>query len=192
MKNISRKLIIGSLAVTMLAFGAGGAFAKPPGDTRDSDVGKKLWQFNILAIPEQSNWEDSNASCNGSRMFFDDGENGSIVWTLDPAARGFDITDCDGTDGAGAVLADESQRFYVLVRLLGPNGSNVDLQCQDTIVSDNQDDLCIIDTVNLTKHGRTGFVKIFKNLFDNELESVTWNWSGNYKLMQVRVHEITP
>jgi len=59
-------------------------------------------------------------------------------------------------------------------------------------VSDNQDDLCIIDQVNLTKQGRTGFVKIFKNLFDDELEQVTWSWSGDYKLMQVRVHKIEP
>jgi len=187
-----RTIAITTLIAAALSFTAGAAFGKPPGDTRDSDVGKKLWQFNILAIPEQSHWEDSNASCNGSRIFFDEGENGNIVWVLDPSAHGFDVTDCDGTDGAAAVEADESQRFYVLLRLLGPNGSDVDLNCQNDIVSDNKDDLCIIDNVNLTKQGRTGFVKVFKNLFDDELEQVTWSWSGDYKLMQVRVHAITP
>jgi len=187
-----RSIASAVVIATAIALAAGAAYAKPPGDTRDSDVGKKLWQFNILAIPPQSNWEDSNASCNGARVFFDEGENGNLVWVLDPDARGFEVTDCDGTDGAAAVEADESQRFYVLVRLLGPNGSDVDLQCQNDIVSDNQDDLCIIDQVNLTKQGRTGFVKIFKNLFDDELEQVTWSWSGDYKLMQVRVHKIEP
>lgn len=191
-KKFSRAMFNACLVSAILLFGTSTAFAKPPGETRDSDVGKKLWQFNILAIPASSNWEDSNASCRGSRMFFDEGENGSIVWILDPEAHGFEITDCDGTDGAGAVVADESQRFYVLIRLLGPNYSDVDLRCVNTLESDNKDDLCIIDTVNLTKHGETGLVKIFKKLFDNELERVTWNWSGNYKLMQVRVHAITP
>jgi len=187
-----RSIASAVVIATAIALAAGAAYAKPPGDTRDSDVGKKLWQFNILAIPPQSNWEDSNASCKGARVFFDEGENGNLVWVLDPDARGFEVTDCDGTDGAAAVEADESQRFYVLVRLLGPNGSDVDMQCQNDIVSDNQDDLCIIDQVNLTKQGRTGFVKIFKNLFDDELEQVTWSWSGDYKLMQVRVHKIEP
>jgi hypothetical protein len=64
--------------------------AAPPGDSRDGDVGKKLFNFNVLAVP-QDNWSADDTVCpnSGHRIFFErvsSGSIGSILWTLDPNA----------------------------------------------------------------------------------------------------------
>jgi hypothetical protein len=179
-----------AVAVVMAGL-ATSAGAKPPGDTRDSDVGKMLYKFNIVAIPQEWSGDDTVCQDNGARMFFQRGGGaiGTVEWQLDPAAHGFQLTDCDGTtDGTGVVLADEKVSFYVMVRLLGPPTDSLNLVCEDKVVSDNQDDLCIIDSVNLTKQG---FTKIMDNIYDGEYEEVLWTLSSgtDFRIADVRVYE---
>ena len=82
--------------------------AAPKGEARDPDVGKKLYQFNVLAKPNA--WVADNTTCpnNGSRIFFqEDGDNtlGTLHWTLDPAAnQDFNITDATGFFGTPTFL----------------------------------------------------------------------------------------
>ena len=100
------------------------------------------------------------------------------------------ITDCDGTnDGTGAVLVNESLEVFVVLRVLGKKTDSLRLTCTNVIVSDNQDDLCLIDTETLRK-GKV-FTKIMTNLFDDELEQVLWTLetSTGFRNANVRVYE---
>ena len=167
------------------------ANAGPPGDARDNDVGKMLYKFNVIAVP-QSDWVVSDSECtnNGHRIFFERGNGntlGEILWHLQPNLKpSFQIQDCDGTNDAEAdVWANESQRFYVMVRLLGPKTSTLHLVCTD-IIDEGIDDLCLIDSVHLQRNSTT---KIMENVVDNEYEEVLWEFSGNWRIFEVRIYE---
>jgi hypothetical protein len=164
-------------AALIILLTATSAIAAPPGDSRHSDVGKKLFSFNVLAVP-QDNWSANDTTCSnsGHRIFFrrvQSGSIGSITWTLDPAAaQNFKITDCDGTsDGTGAVLVNEQLSVYVMIRVVGKKSDSLTLTCAD-IIDMGTDDLCLIDSETFNK-GKS-FTKIMSNVFDNELEQVLW------------------
>jgi hypothetical protein len=151
--------------------------AAPPGDSRDSDVGKKLFSFNVLAVP-QDNWSVNDTTCtnSGHRIFFHrvaSGSIGTISWTLDPnASQNFKITDCDGTnDGTAAVLVNEQLSVYVMIRIVGKKTDSLALTCAE-IIEAGLDDLCLIDTETFNKGN--SFTKIMTNVFDNALEQVLW------------------
>jgi len=152
--------------------------AAPPGGARDSDVGKKLFSFNVLAVP-QTNWKTSDTVCSnsGHRVFFrrvDSGSIGTIAWTFDPnAAQNFKITDCDGTnDGTAAVLVNERLSVYVMVRVVGKISDSLTIRCTE-ILDAGTDDLCLIESETFNKS--KSFTKIMSNVFDNEMENVLWN-----------------
>jgi len=163
--------------------------AKPQGDARDSDVGKKLWNFNVIATPNGS-WAEDDSVCgnNGSRIFFEEDTIGTIRWSLWPNAnQDFNITDCDGTsDGTGAVAANESLRFYVMIKLVGPKTSTLNLVCQDVIDYIGVDDLCMVGEVNLQRNATT---KIMQNVVEGQYEEVLWTFQGDWKIFQVLVYE---
>jgi len=168
--------------------------AAPPGDPRNSDVGKKLFNFNILAVP-QNNWNPNDTVCtnSGHRMFFrrvQSGSIGSILWTLDPSTpQNFQITDCDGTnDGTGAVLVNEQLSVYVMIRIVGKKTDSLTLTCAD-IIDVGIDDLCLIDSETFNK-GKS-FTKIMSNVFDNDKESVLWtlDTSTGFRNAQVWIFE---
>ena len=170
------------------------AMAAPPGDPRNSDVGKKLFNFNILAVP-QNNWNPNDTVCtnSGHRMFFrrvQSGSIGSILWTLDPSTpQNFQITDCDGTnDGTGAVLVNEQLSVYVMIRIVGKKTDSLTLTCAD-IIDVGIDDLCLIDSETFNK-GKS-FTKIMSNVFDNDKESVLWtlDTSTGFRNAQVWIFE---
>ena len=165
--------------------------AARPGDAGDSDVGKQLFKFNVIAVP-QSDWvvPDSECTNNGHRIFFQRGNGntlGSINWSFVPGNNpSWDIEDCDGTNDAEAdVSVDESQTFYVMVRLLGPKTSSLSLTCTE-IIDEGADDLCLVGTVNLKKNAMT---KIMSNIVDNEFESVLWEFQGDWRIFEVRIYE---
>ena len=166
------------LAAALIIFlTATSVMAAPPGAARHSDVGRKLFSFNVLAVP-QNNWSANDTACNnsGHRIFFQrvqSGSIGSILWTLDPAAaQNFKITDCDGTsDGTGAVLVNEQLSVYVMIRIVGKKSDSLALTCAD-VIDLGADDLCLIDSETFNK-GKS-FTKIMSNVFDNELEQVLW------------------
>jgi hypothetical protein len=114
----------------------------------------------------------------------------TIGWTLIAAPQDFKITDCDGTlDNDANVVVDETLRVWVMVRLVGPKNSALDLTCTEVIEA-GADDLCAIGTETITKGN--SFTKIMKNLVDNQLEEVTWtlNNSLNAKVLQVWIFEL--
>ena len=165
--------------------------AKPPGDSRDSDVGKQLYKFNVIAVP-QEDWAEDDGECsnNGSRIFFqrdNGGAIGTIKWELWPNLNtDFRIQDCDGTNDDWAVVqANESIAFWVTVRLLGPKTSTLNLVCTE-IIDEGTDDLCVVGAVNLQRNATT---KIMQNVFDNEYEEVLWSLSGNWRIIDVRIWE---
>ena len=167
--------------------------AAPKGEARDPDVGKKLYQFNVLAKPNA--WVADNTTCpnNGSRIFFqEDGDNtlGTLHWTLDPAAnQDFNITDCNGTvDGDGDIVADESINFWVMIKLVGPKTSTLTNVCTDVIDVIGVDDLCLLNgqPVHLSRNATT---KIMQNVAENEFEEVLWQFSGDWKIFQVLIYE---
>ena len=164
------------------------ASAAPKGDARDSDVGKKLWNFNVIATPNDS-WAEDDTVCsnNGSRIFFEEDTIGTIRWSLYPNAnQDFNITDCDGTsDGTGAVAANESLRFWVMIKLVGPKTSTLNVVCED-VIDEGVDDLCVLGSFNLSRNATT---KIMHNVVDNAYEEVLWTLSGDWKIFQVLVYE---
>ncbi len=194
-KTILASSLAAVFAVAMIfASTAIPAQAKPPGDTRDADVGKMLFKFNILAVPN-SDWSADDTTCpnSGHRVFFervDSGAIGTITWKLDPAATGIKIVDCDGTaDGTAVVEADEKVAFWVVLRVHGKATDSLSLTCTNIIESTNADDLCIIDSETFGK-GKS-FTKIMTNLFDDEYEEVLWSLetSTGFRNAEVRVYE---
>jgi len=168
--------------------------AAPPGDSRDPDVGKKLFSFNVLAVP-QNNWSQSDTTCtnSGHRIFFQrvsSGSIGSIQWTFDPAApQDFKITDCDGTsDGTAAVLVNEQLSVFVMIRIVGKKTDSLTLTCTQ-ILPVGADNLCLIDTETFNK-GKS-FTKIMANVFDDEFEQVLWDLetSTGFRNAQVWIFE---
>jgi hypothetical protein len=192
MRNLIFRLKL-AVALSIFLFGTS-AMAAPPGDSRNSDVGKKLFSFNILAVP-QNNWSPNDTTCtnSGHRIFFQrvqSGSVGSILWTLDPnATQNFKITDCDGTnDGTGAVLVNEQLSVYVMIRVVGKKTDSLTLTCAD-VIDLGTDDLCLIDSETFNK-GKS-FTKIMSNVFDNALEEVLWSLetSTGFRNAQVWVFE---
>jgi hypothetical protein len=166
-------------------------FANPPGIV---DVGQKLFQFNVIAKPGGWDPQAGNA-CNGSRIFFaqDNGGNGNtmgtIKWVVDPNVHGFELTDCNGTDGQATVTADETVNFAVFIRVMGPANTNLDLACE-MLTTLNTENLCLITTASFKKGN--SFSKVMQNIANDEYAEVLWTLSGDWKIFQVRLYELLP
>jgi hypothetical protein len=173
----------------------GTASANPPGDARDPDAGKLLYNFNIVAVP-QGDWVTDDAVCTNSahRIFFErvsSGPLGTITWNLDPVANGFRITDCDATaDKEADLLVDEEVEFWVMIRVQGAVTDSLDLTCTD-IIDVGVDDLCILNGVKVTYHKDKAFTKVMFNVFDDGFEQVLWTLetSTGFRIAQVRIYE---
>ena len=178
------------VAVFMLLLVVAPVAAAPKGDARDSDVGKKLWNFNVLAKPNA--WVEDDASCsnNGNRIFFEQGNGstlGTINWHFDPYAnQAFNISDCDGTGDSDAdVWVDESLQVYIMIKLVGPKTSTLNVVCTE-LIDEGVDDLCLIGSANINRNSTT---KIMENVADGYYENVLWSLSGDWKVFQVLVYE---
>ena len=188
---------VAMIAVMTLGLGISAASAKPKG-LRSEDVGKKLFNFNVVVFPgDDFSGDDAVCGNNGHRIFFNEdgaGALGRITWNLVPGNHpNFDITDCDGTlDNTASVVVNESLEVLVAVRLVGPANSSLDLVCEVVVESDNVlDDLCIVDGRQTINKGNS-FTRIMENLVDDEFEQVTWDLdnSKNAKILQVWVMEL--
>ena len=191
MKKLIAIVLLVTLVATLIGI-SGTALAKPPGHTRDADVGKMLYKFNVLAVPNEWGADDEDCPNNGRRVFFlrkESGKIGEILWTLDPAASGFKITDCNGTrDGRAAIMADEEVNFYVFVRVHGKKTDSLDLTCED-VDNPTGNPLCLVGTVKLNK-GKS-FTRIMANVFEDEMEEVLWTLetSTGFRNAEVRIYE---
>lgn len=187
-----------AVAAMAISVGAGAADAKPKG-LRGDDVGKKLFNFNVLVYPGEWSQSDDVCNNNGNRVFFQSdgkgGDVGVIDWSLYETGgpTTFDITDCDGTtDGDVNVVVNQSIDIYVAVRLVGPATSSVDLVCED-LLSDGSSaedvDICIVDSTTINKGN--SFTKIMKSILDEEFDHVLWDldFSSGAKNLQVWVLE---
>jgi len=168
--------------------------ARPPGIKGDDEAGRKVEQFNVILLPENSNWSDSNASCNGARIFFQESNGnsmGTIGWDFTPGLQqNFVVDDCDGTDGLAEIDVNADYEILVYVRVMGKAGSYINLLCEDVVEDPDApgNDLCLIDTVTRLDKGKS-FTKIMNNLAEDEFERVLWTWDGDWKIFQVRIHE---
>lgn len=186
-KGASAAIVFG----TALMFAAANAFADPPG-IREEDVGKKLFSFNVIAVPEQSGFEARANACRGARIFFEDGNGnvmGTIDWTLDPGATpNFKITDCDGTeDGDANVVVNELLDLLVFIRVVGPRNNFLDLVCTEVVDFIGVDDLCLIDQTTI--HKGNSFTKVLQNVAEGEFENVLFELDGDWKIFQVWGYE---
>jgi hypothetical protein len=179
--------------VASVMFTSGNAFAAPKG-IDPAQVGQLLFNFNIIAVPNEWVADDSTCPNSGHRIFFRDatsGTLGTILWTVDPTqSQSISITDCDGTtDHEADIQLNGAGRFYVFARLLGPLSSSVDLTCADTDLLN--DALCLVGTVNLNRTNSKDFVKIMADLLADNLENVTWTLdnSTGFRIMQVKVYQ---
>jgi len=169
------------------------ALAAPKG-IDPAEVGKLLYNFNVIAIPNEWVTDDSTCSNSGHRIFFrrvNSGSLGTILWTVDPTQpQRIEIVDCDGTtDHEADMQVNGAGRFYVFVRLLGPLHSSVDVTCLDDLLNEN---LCLpIGTVSLNRATSKDFVKIMADLLADDLEHVTWELdnSTGFRIMQVRIYQ---
>jgi hypothetical protein len=184
---------LSALALAATLFLPAKALALPGGISAD-EVGKLLYNFNVIAVPNEWVAPDSLCPNAGHRIFFQyvtSGPVGRILWTVDPLApQSIRITDCDGTtDDEANVVVNGAGKFIVFVKLLGPLQSSIDLTCIDTDL--NLQDLCLVDTVTLTRTGSKDFVKIMADLLADDLENVTWilDNSTGFRILQVRVYQ---
>jgi len=192
--NFKTMFVMFTVVMIALAFSTNSVFAKPPGDSRDADAGKKLWGFNVLAVP-QNNWSQDDVTCSnqGNRIFFkrvNSGPIGTIQWIFDPAAsQNFKIADCDGThDTTATVIVNEHLTVYVMIRVMGKKTDKLTLTCVE-VIDEGTDDLCLIDTETFNKGN--SFTKIMENVFDDEMENVLWvlETSTGFRHAQVWVFE---
>ena len=178
------------MAVLMIGGTVG---ANPPGETRDPDVGKMLFKFNVIVRPNSWGSQPVDGCDNsGHRIFFNEtaGTLGTITWLFNVGASpDFQITDCNGTDGDATVIQDEGIRVWIAVRLHGPATAQVRLQCQEITVDVNDNDLCVITSINLEKS--KSFTKVATNLVDNANEGIlfTLDQATDFKIMEWRVYE---
>jgi hypothetical protein len=177
-------ILLGALVATA-------AVANPPGIV---NVGQKLFQFNVIAKP--GGWDPlAGNACNGARIFFAQDSGGAnntlgrITWVVDPLVNGFEITDCNGTDGDATVTADENVNFGVFIRVMGPAKSSLDFTCE-MLTTLNTENLCLISTGTFKKGN--SFTKVMQNLANDEYAEVLWTLSGDWKIFQVRLYELLP
>ena len=186
-KLIARAAVAALLGVTF----ATSSIAAPPGVV---NLGKKLDQFNVIAKP--GGWDPTVGNfCNGARIFFAEDSGGphntlgTITWNLDPTVSGFQITDCNGTDGTATVTANENVNFAVVIRVMGPFTSALNLVC--TVVTQSAGDtLCMIGSGTFKKGN--SFTRVLTNVADNTFEQVLWGLSGDWKIFQVRLYALLP
>jgi hypothetical protein len=158
-------------------FGVVSAEAAPKG-LRGDDIGKKLFNFNIIVYPNED-WSADDTVCpnNGNRVFFsEDGDHllGEVLWKLDDRAGGntsFDIVDCDGTADERAVIeANHQVDILVAIRVHGPASSSVGIVCQEVIPGTTDpaliDDLCVIDEATIKK-GKS-FTRVIEAVVNDE------------------------
>jgi len=178
------------LVVALGLVGSMGVNAAPKG-LRDSCIGKKIDNFNVILRP--NSWSGTDVQCTGSRIFFDasnGGPIGVINWELDDNNGAPVITDCNGTDdGEAQVEIDEDIPFLVAIRLLGPKDSTLDLDCSFVETNDDaNEELCIID--NTKNINRGTFTKISANLADEVHEEITYTINNDdWKIFQVWIME---
>jgi hypothetical protein len=185
--------LIARAGITALlgALFATSSFAAPPGVV---NLGRKLDQFNVIAKP--GGWDPTVGNfCNGARIFFAqnsggrDNTLGTITWNLDPNVAGFQLTDCNGTDGTATVTASENINFAVVIRVQGPVTSELNFVC--TVITQSAgDNLCMIDSATFKKGN--SFTKVMTNVADNTFEQVLWGLSGDWKIFEVRLYELLP
>ena len=190
MKILVKRIAGTAFAVTLGVFFATSSIAAPPGVV---NLGQKLFQFNVIAKP--GGWDPSinGNACNGARIFFAEDSGGAhntlgtITWNLDPTVSGFQITDCNGTDGFATVTADENVNFAVVIRVQGPVISQLNFVC--TVVTQSAgDNLCMIGSGTFKKGN--SFTRVLTNIADNTFEQILWSLSGNWKIFQVRLYEL--
>lgn len=177
-------------AICLLTLVSTSSNANPPGIS----VGKKLFSFNVIAKP--GGWDPTvQQACNGARIFFAEGNAGAngtmgeIFWNLDPTVTGFEITDCNATDGNATVTADENVNFAFFIRVQGPITSELNLVC--TVIAQSlNDNLCLVGGVQKFSKGNS-FTKIGVNVADNAFESVLWTFFGDWKIFDVRLYQVT-
>jgi len=185
--------LITAVLVACIIFTSGKVVAAPKG-IDPAEVGQLLYNFNVIAIPNEWVTDDSTCSNSGHRIFFrrvDSGSLGTILWTVDPTQpQRIEIVDCDGTtDHDAAMQVNGAGRFYVFVRLLGPLHSSLDVTCVDDLLNEN---LCLpIGTVSLNRTTSKDFVKIMADLLADDLEQVTWELDNSigFRIMQVRIYQ---
>lgn len=189
MSTLVRRIAGVATAVTLGAIFTTNSIAAPPGVV---NLGQKLDQFNVIAKP--GGWDPTvGNNCNGSRIFFAEGSGGphntlgTITWNLDPTVPGFQITDCNGTDGTATVTANESVNFAVVIKVMGPVTSSLNLVC--TVVTQSlSDNLCMIGSGTFKKG--SSFTRVLTNIADGTFEQVLWSLSGDWKIFQVRLYEL--
>ncbi|MFQ5970608.1 MAG: hypothetical protein ACE5J2_08975 [Nitrososphaerales archaeon] len=149
------------------------AYANPKGVPKDA---KFIGKVNVIIHPNDWVGDDEVCPNHGHRIFFKDpgaGVIGKVNWKWDPAVSSLKVTDCDGTtDKLGEVHVPDKGKSAVYVRLLGPVPSEVKLKCEEINDVNDNEDLCKITDINITKGN--SFVRIAQNLFADGLEGVTF------------------
>jgi hypothetical protein len=161
------------LAAALVLLSVIPASAAPPGGSRDPGVGKKLDNFNLIAVPHTWTPKKDGSDCfnNGSRIFLDG--NLTLNWDLIPnSSPDFNITDCNGTDGDASITVNEAIDFWVMIRVVGKAGSSLDVYCHE-VIDVGSDDLCLVNDATVTYNKSNSFTKVMFNVFDNATENVS-------------------
>jgi hypothetical protein len=176
------------------------AVAKPPWkDGQGEDCrGKMYYKFNAIKV---FNKTSANCDNNGNRLFYSQSQQSTINWYPEDSTfntngdnldvNGFEIIDCDGTvDGATAILYDDSGRIpegtevMITAALHGPS-TLTNFVCERKYEDLSTAD-CVIGTGTISRKFHT---KVNNNLWEDDLYGITWDWEGDWKVMDIRVYE---
>jgi hypothetical protein len=148
--------------------------------------GKLVFNWNLIGTPKIY-----TGGCGDGHRIFVERDVHSAHILIQDENDGWSIVDCNGTGGNLAVMhSDDLGTFDVYARILGkPNGT---LDVCANVVSDADDPLCLLGTINLKRDGgQSKFAFQPDSLFDAELEDIIWTVDTNkdFRIVQFRVYE---
>jgi hypothetical protein len=148
--------------------------------------GKLVFSWNLIGTPKSY-----TGGCGDGRRIFVERDAHSAHILIQDENDGWSIVDCNATGGNVAVMhSDDLGTFDVYARILGkPNGT---LDVCANVISDPDDPLCLLGTINLKRDGGQSKFNIqADSLFDAELEDILWTVDTNkdFRIAQFRVYE---
>jgi len=201
---MKRIIISVFLAVVLVAVLAGTAFAgkDTQGNGLPKDAGKSF-NFNVIGVPNQKNWEENSYVTGGSgNRIFIQRDATTSVYVHGDTGGSMQILDRDGTDGAvgwdrshpGILLpyvgtdGDGYWNCTVYIRLLGNPKGQIDWTTKVF------DDGAYVEVATFTLNKSTKFAIQGNNILRDDYQDILWLWDANkeFRIMQFRIYEGAP
>lgn len=146
--------------------------------------GQLVFSWNLIGTPG-----DYEGGCgDGRRIFVERDAHSEHIQITD--GDGWRVLQCDATFGDTALLQSDNLGTYdVYARILGKPNGHLDV-CAN-VISDPDDPLCLLGTIDLTRGKNSKFQIQPDSLFNAELEDILWTVDTNkdFRIVQFRVYQ---